>query len=894
MRACAWLAIIALIPWTSGFKVEDFKRCSDSAFCTRLRGSSGEAYAVLPNSVAVAGSQISAQVKHEASGALFQLAITAYEGTVRLTVDEADPSVGRFHVPEVLLPELPQQERPWTKVSQTRSSLRASLGAAAVELGYSPLKLVLNVDGAPAVTFNADSMFAFEHRRAKGEEDPEGWWEEMFKGHRDSKPKGPEAISFDLAFPGVRHVYGLPQHASALALPPTTGLADNATSEPYRLYNLDVFEYAVDSPFGLYGSIPLLWAQRLGLTVAAFWLNAAEMYVDVEHAGGGVRTQWVAESGVLDLFLLLGPSPAEVSRQYARLTGTTAMPQEFALGYHQCRWNYRDEADVRAVDAGFDRHDIPYDVIWLDIEHTDGKRYFTWDAALFPEPEALQEDIASRGRRTVTIIDPHIKRDPGYHIYSEAARLDYFVKDRDGKEFDGWCWPGSSAYLDMLNPAARDWWAKLFQLDAYKGSTPHLYVWNDMNEPSVFNGPEITMHKDSLHFGGVEHRSVHNLYGALYHNATAQGLLERGTAVHGEDGDRPFVLSRAFFAGSQRIGPIWTGDNSATWEQLRISVPMLLSIGLAGLPFSGADVGGFFGNPEEELLVRWYQAGAFYPFFRGHAHLDTKRREPWLFGEAATERIRVAIRARYAMLPYLYTLFQAAHAEGLPIMRPLAFEFPGEAWALGADDAFMLGPGLLVAPVLEPGAAQRALRLPAPGPWYSATTGEAAAPGEHTLDVTLDSVPAYLRGGAILPFKERARRSTGAMARDPLTLVVALDAAGAAAGELYVDDGRSFAYRRGVFLHRRFEFAGSVLTSRPAPGGGGAMASGVTVERLVVLGLQPGREWGAQRDGAPLDVAPGPLLLRPGLPRSALVVRKLGLPLDADWAVTFLPGGAVA
>ena len=291
------------------------------------------------------------------------------------------------------------------------------------------------------------------------------------------------------------------------------------------------------------------------------------------------------------------------------------------------------------------------------------------------------------------------------------------------------------------------------------------------------------------------------------------------------------------------------------------------------------------------------------------------------------------------MLPYLYTLFREAHTEGLPIMRPLAFEFPGEAWALGVDDTFMLGPSLLVAPVTEAGATQRALRLPAPGPWYSATTGDTAAPGAHTLAVTLDSVPAYLRGGSIVPFKaggprsalpaatlcafavmlllqarccchripglhseqrwwrwsqERARRSTGAMARDPLTLVVALDAAGAAAGELYVDDGRSFAYRRGVFLHRRFEFAGGVLTSRPAPGGGGAMAAEVRVERLVVLGLQPGRQWRVEREGAPLDAALGPLLLRAGLPRTALVVRKPGLPLDADWAVRFLAGGAVA
>lgn len=206
---------------------------------------------------------------------------------------------------------------------------------------------------------------------------------------------------------------------------------------------------------------------------------------------GRVDTFWMSEAGVVDAFFFVGPGPKDVLRQYASVTGTQAMPQEFAVAYHQCRWNYRDEEDVAAVDAGFDEHDIPYDVLWLDIDHADGKRYFTWDRVLFPHPEEMQNKLAAKGRHMVTIVDPHIKRDDSFYLHKEATEKGYYVKDASGKDFDGWCWPGSSSYPDMLNPEIREWWAEKFSLKEYVGSTPSLYIWNDMNEPSVFNGPEV-------------------------------------------------------------------------------------------------------------------------------------------------------------------------------------------------------------------------------------------------------------------------------------------------------------------------------------------------------------------------------------------------------------------
>ncbi|KAK9816687.1 hypothetical protein WJX72_003707 [[Myrmecia] bisecta] len=817
-----WLATCLLVllglQAILAFKEHDFKKCSDSAFCQRLRGKTGDVYSVLPDSLVITGSTATAKLRNQQEQAEFDLQLTAHDGVLRVHINE-DPSKKRFEVPGVLLADLDQRQTSWSGHSKGETSAQLSLGSAEVTLTYSPLRIDVSMAGQPAASFNSRQMFNFEHLREKQEGDPDGWWQETFKGHVDSKPKGPEAISFDLTFPDTQHVYGLPERATSLSLNPTAG--EGVESEPYRLYNLDVFEYEDESPFGLYGAIPFLLAHKPGLTQGAFWLNAAEMYVDVLKGPSGTETRWIAESGVLDLFLLLGPAPSQVTRQYASLTGTTAMPQYFAIAYHQCRWNYRDEADTRAVDAGFDQHDIPYDVIWLDIEHTDGKKYFTWDPAHFPNPKALQDDLASRGRKTVTIIDPHIKRDNSYYIYDKAQKKGLFVNDKDGKEYDGWCWPGSSSYLDMLHPEVLPWWSQQFQLSNYQGSTKNLYVWNDMNEPSVFNGPEITMPKDNLHYGGVEHRDLHNLYGLLYHAATANGLKERGKTSFGSDGDRPFVLSRAFFAGTQRHGPIWTGDNTATWEHMRVSLPMLMAIGLTGLPFSGADVGGFFGNPEPELLVRWYQVATYYPFLRGHAHLDTKRREPWLFGEEATTRIRTAIRARYALLPYYYTLFRQSFTHGAPLLRPLWFEFPDAVETFAMQDEFMLGPAMLVAPVMEPGAQTREVYLPAGSRWYDAITGEEAKAGRSTLDVTMDSVPVYYRGGHIVARKERPRRNTAAMANDPFTLVIALDDTGSAEGQLYVDDGHSFAFERGVFAHRQLTFKDGTLSNTaftsPAP-----------------------------------------------------------------------------
>lgn len=680
----------------------------------------------------------------------------------------------------------------------------------------------------------------------------DGCWQETFKTHTDSKLRGPESVGVDVNFPFANHLYGIPERTSKFSLGDTVDDNDEILSEPYRLYNLDVFEFELDKPFGLYGSVPFIIARKGKMNMGMLWLNTAETYVDIksnqsDSSGIGKRTHWYSETGLIDTFLIPGPTLTDVFKQYLSLTGAPAMPQRFALGYHQCRWNYRDEQDAKSVDAGFDDRDIPYDVLWLDIEHTDGKRYFTWDLGRFPDPTGLQNHIAARGRKMVTIIDPHVKRDNKYSLHRIAQEKKLYVTKPDGKAFDGWCWPGSSSYFDFTCPRVRDVWGSRFNPIDYPHFTEHLYTWNDMNEPSVFNGPELTMQKDLIHVGNTEHRHVHNYYGHFFMEATFEGL-KKG---HGGN-DRPFVLSRSFYAGSQRFGAVWTGDNTATWDHLESSVRMLLSLQISGIIFSGADVGGFFGNPSAELLTRWYQAGAFQPFFRGHAHMDTNRREPWLFGEPYTTHISTAIKARYQFIPFWYTLFAGnalkstvGFKEGNagPPMRPMWWEFGEDPECDSNQRQWMIGNALLVAPVVNEGASTHDLYVPSGEEWYDLYNPNGYGMkvnnvGRMSIPVTLGRMVVFQKGGTIVPKQERLRRSTVAMSKDPFTLVVALNASGEAEGELYLDDGRTYDYESSSYTLRYFKYSGDELVVETISGGEKEyVGNNAEIERIVIFGF---------------------------------------------------------
>ena len=743
-----------------------------------------------------------------------------------------------------------------------------------------------------------DMLEEENHRQLLEEEqtlDPDGLWEESFSAHKDSKPFGPMSVGMDVTFPGSKHLYGIPEHASSAVLQATRGEGAHY-KEPYRLYNLDVFEYELDETMALYGAIPFMLSQsKVGGSVGVFWFNPSETFVDITSSDSASTAHWISESGVMDLFLLPGPDPSSIYQQYAKLTGTAPLPPMFSLGYHQCRWNYKDDKDVYYVHGKFEELDYPYDVLWLDIEHTDGKRYFTWDKGLFPEPKEMQERLASQGRRMVTIIDPHIKRDNKYYIHKEAEAKGLYIKEKDGqKDFDGWCWPGSSSYLDFTAEHVRSWWADQFAYNRYLGSTPTLFTWNDMNEPSVFNGPEVSMSKDLKNLKGEEHREWHNLFGMLFHRATAEGLIRRNQP--GED-IRPFVLSRSFFAGSQKYGAVWTGDNAAQWGHLEVAAPMLLSMNVAALTFVGADVGGFFGDPDPELFTRWMQAGAYTPFFRGHAHHDSKRREPWVFGDEVLHRLRKAAMARYALLPFWYTLFRSAEDSGMPVMRMMWMEYPKTEEVYSVEDQYLVGSSLLVKPITSPGVTKTSVIFPSCDAWYNAETLVVVAPATSTecgvqvmeVSADLDTIPVFQRGGSIIPRKLRLRRSSTLMKHDPYTLYVALDGLGKATGELHMDDEESFGYRT------RSEFASArinadlgdrkTLSSAVKIGSGWAdkidtMLNDRMIERIIIMGVSV----------SPARITVGEKVIEFSFSEQSnlLILRKPELSALLDWSITFV------
>ena len=953
-------------------KHENFKTCDQSGFCKRNRAFADAALSdskwsspyrlergTIKFSNGILTGAVYKKIENSEESIKLPLTVSFYEsGVARLTVDEEKRAKGQIELrhDSKARKERYNEAEQWAIVGGTTLSKDAVLGKEAekgttkitygpdgtfeVIITHNPLGLDFKRNGEVQVRLNDRGLLNFEHWRRKVDkpvpeaaesssegdqaaqsseaakpagEDESTWWEESFGGNTDSKPRGPESIALDITFPGYEHVYGAAEHTGPLSLKETRG-GDGKYSDPYRLYNSDVFEYELDSPMTLYGAIPFMQAQKKDSTVGVFWLNAAETWIDITKSTSianplslGVlgktttQTHWISETGLLDVFVFLGPTPQDVIGSYAELTGYTALPQQFATAYHQCRWNYVTDEDVKDVDRKFDKNRIPYDVIWLDIEYTEGKKYFTWDPMTFSNPLGMLKQLDEHERKLVAIIDPHIKNEGGYPIVDEMKSKELAVKNKDGQIYEGWCWPGSSHWIDCFSPAARSWWASLFKYSKFIGTAKNVHIWNDMNEPSVFNGPETTMPKDNLHFGNWEHRDLHNINGHSLLNATYTGLLARDKAEEKKN-VRPFILTRSFFSGSQRYAAMWTGDNLAEWSHLEASIPMVLSMGISGYPFAGADVGGFFGNPDKELLTRWYQAGIFYPFFRAHAHIDTRRREPYLLGEPHTEIITQAIRLRYSLLPAWYTAFHGASKTGAPIVRPNYYMFPGDEKGFGLDTQLYLGStGLLARPVTKEG--QRSAKVYLADKekyfdYFDFWTYE--GPGEEELDASLKTIPLLMRGGHIIPRRDRPRRSSGLMKYDPFTLVVVLGNSGDAEGTLYLDDGESFEYQEGAFIHRQFRYDGATATltsvDLAAPDGKKTkeylkQMDKVRVEKVIVVNAP--LSW---KDKATVEVSEdssaarsAPLEFHPRKDGSAAwaAVRDPAVRIGAGWKITF-------
>jgi alpha-glucosidase len=577
----------------------------------------------------------------------------------------------------------------------------------------------------------------------------------------------------------------------------------------YTMWNSDTYAYGSDTD-PIYVSVPFYLVLRSGRTHGMFFDNTFRSNFDVGHTSPGLLS-FGAEGGELNYYLIYGPDPKRVVQRYTDMTGRMPLPPRWALGYHQCRYSYYPESRVRFIARNFRERRIPADVIWLDIHYQDGYKPFTWDPQRFPDPAALVADLRRDGFHVVPIVDAHPKREAGYLPFDTGTAGDHWVKNADGSVYVAPVWPsqaernpGPSVFPDFSKPAAREWWGSLYKMFTDIGITG---IWNDMNEPAVFETPTGTMPLDVRHFGDgqpADHREIHNVYGLLNTQATYEGLRRL------RPNDRPFVLSRASFAGGQRYSAFWPGDNVSTWEHFRATIPMLTGMGLSGLPFVGSDIGGFAGAPSAELYTRWLQAGVFYPFMRTHTTIGTPDQEPWSYGTTHEAINRAAIELRYQLLPEIYNVIAESAATGLPAMRPLVLEYPDDSRTWGLDDEFMLGRNLLLAPVLQEAQRERDLYLPK-GEWFDFWTGRRYEGGKGArIPVTLDSIPIFVRGGAFV-FRQPVVQHTGELAGKPLEVQVFSATTSEAA--LYEDDGETMAYAQGAFMRRRFTQSRTTTTA---------------------------------------------------------------------------------
>jgi len=607
----------------------------------------------------------------------------------------------------------------------------------------------------------------------------------------------------------------MPENEHYFGLGDKTGALDRR-GMAFTLWNTDIgFQESTDP---IYKSIPFFIGFRAGRSYGLLFDNTWRSSFDF---GKEVRDSYSfgAEGGPIDYYFIQGPEPKHVVQTYAWLTGTAPLPPLWALGFQQSRYSYDSDAKLRQIASRLRTDRIPADVLYLDIDYQNKHRPFTVDTKAFPDLAKLVADMKAQQFHTVLITDLHIARLPNadYAPYDEGIKGDHFLKNPDGTVYSGIVWPGPAVFPDFTRSASREWWGTLYK---------HFYsigaagFWNDMNEPAVFQTPTKTAPLDvwgRIEEPGFESRRVtqreaHNVFGMENSRGTFEGLLKLNPNL------RPFVLTRATYAGGQRYAATWTGDNHSTWNHLRLSIPMLLNLGLSGFGIVGDDIGGFGGSPPMDLLTRWIEVGAFNPIFRDHTEKGSNPQEPWVGGEVHEAIRRKFIEERYRLMPYIYTLAEENSRDGMPLMRPLFLEFPNVD--IDAGNEFMWGPSLLVAPAMFQEDPQNySARLPA-GDWYDYWTGKKiegkppegdpvidgpakgpAAVMEVDIKPVLAELPVFVRGGSIIP-RQPLVQSTSETPKGPLELRVYPGAN--CSGSIYQDDGISFAYRRGEFLRQSF------------------------------------------------------------------------------------------
>ena len=578
----------------------------------------------------------------------------------------------------------------------------------------------------------------------------------------------------------------------------------------YVMWNTDAYGFG-EAADPLYKTVPFILSVRPGGSAYGLFLDTTQRST-IDLCSTEPDTLALAAPGPFRLYVLAGPRARDVLGHFAALVGRTPLPPIWALGYGQSRYSYETQGQAREIVARHRAGGIPLDALWLDIGFQDRNRPFTADPERYPDLGGLVADLEADGVHTVVITDAHIPVSPDepYPPYTEGIAGDHFVRTAEGQPYVGEVWPGDCHFPDFTKAATRAWWGTLYR---------HFHLelgiagfWNDMNEPAVFKTPGHTMPLDVVHridepgFAprDASHREIHNAWGMQNARATYDGLLQLAPDR------RPYVLTRASYAGGHRHAATWTGDNTSTANHLRLSTPQLLSLGLSGFSLCGCDIGGFRRNPSPELLTRWIAVGAFNPLFRNHTDKDTAFQEAWVDGAPHEALRRAAIRARYALLPYLYTALEECTRDGLPLMRPLFLEFEGEARFLVEESCFMVGRALLVAPPPDDSVGPHSFALPKGAVWYDYWTGRRVTEATVECARPAGEVAVFVRGGSIVPTVDPPAH-TGKLHAAPLVLHAYPDENGHAAGTIYADDGHSLAHNRGVFFRQLLRVVNGAL-----------------------------------------------------------------------------------
>ena len=546
-----------------------------------------------------------------------------------------------------------------------------------------------------------------------------------------------------------------------------------------------------DDSITYYKTIPFYVALKEEATYGIFFDNSFRSYFDMGKEMGD-RIFFGAIGGQIQYYFIPGENIKEVVKNYTALTGRMEMPPLWSLGYQQCRFSYFSQEEVRELVKTFEEKDIPLDVVYLDIDYMDGFRVMTFKTPNFDDAAGLIGDLKEKGIRTITIIDPGVKVDEEYDVFKRGKEGNHFTKKLDGEMFIGAVWPGDSAFPDFPNKDCREWWKS--ELKKFISEHGMDGIWNDMNEPCVFNNDHKTMLETCLHNsdnGVIEHKEFHNRYGFEMSRCSKEAQEE----LH--PNERGFSMTRATYAGGQRYSSVWTGDNMSLWSQMRMSISMNANLGISGFSFVGNDVSGFGLDSSEELFIRWMEMGPFIPIFRNHSNMYTRRQEPWAFGPRAEKIAKKSIELRYELLPYIYDLYYISHKEGLPIFRPMIMEYEKDMNLLNIREQFMLGENMIVAPVLYEGERSKTVYLPK-GSWFNYFTMEKLQGGKwYKLPCELDEILVFVKEGAIIPTYNKKFRNVKERPNNILLKVFGENAK----GFHYNDDGHTMEYLEGKYTY---------------------------------------------------------------------------------------------